>query len=88
MAALSNGSDGPPARPSKKLAPRLRASCEACRKRKSRCDGTQPCHRCSRADIPCVYELAQYHNRTRKRKTELRDMVKHALRRRSPLLAK
>ena len=45
MAALSNGSDGPPARPSKKLAPRLRASCEACRKRKSRCDGTQPCHR-------------------------------------------
>ncbi|KAG2175040.1 hypothetical protein INT43_006102, partial [Umbelopsis isabellina] len=30
-------------------------ACDECRKRKVKCDGAQPCQRCSKNDIQCVF---------------------------------
>ncbi|KAI1846645.1 hypothetical protein JX265_009052 [Neoarthrinium moseri] len=43
-------------------------ACEPCRKRKIRCDGAHPCHRCQRKPSECVYR-----QRTRIRKSTRRN---------------
>ncbi|OAD67961.1 Zn(2)-C6 fungal-specific transcription factor [Phycomyces blakesleeanus NRRL 1555(-)] len=34
---------------------KIQRACDACRKRKVKCDGVQPCERCRKADCPCVF---------------------------------
>lgn len=34
---------------------RVRRACEACRKRKIKCDGDEPCKRCNAQNLACVY---------------------------------
>ncbi|KAH8799698.1 fungal-specific transcription factor domain-containing protein [Xylogone sp. PMI_703] len=41
-------------------------ACEGCRARKTRCDGEQPCFRCSRRGADCIYRTK---NRNRERKS-------------------
>ncbi|KAH8688650.1 hypothetical protein BGW36DRAFT_81854 [Talaromyces proteolyticus] len=36
---------------------RVRTACENCRRRKARCDGSEPCRQCQLAGITCNYPV-------------------------------
>ena len=38
-------------------------ACENCRSKKQKCSGTDPCSRCLKAGIPCVFPASTAHSR-------------------------
>ncbi|CAM9723910.1 unnamed protein product [Scytosiphon promiscuus] len=40
----------------------MRRSCETCRRKKKRCDGEQPCSRCTRTRSECSYNKSLWHH--------------------------
>src|SRR5688572_28162523 len=54
----STKSQSPVARMSSDV-PNLNKPCSACRRRKVRCDKSQPCNNCIRHGVSCVYDAAK-----------------------------